>query len=137
MADLSITAADVEPGANATLNDGVAGETITRGKAVYKASSGKLMIADADAEASAKAVGIAVQDAGDNQPIQYQSAGCLDIGAAVLVGEIYVVSDAAGICVIDDTVGNAPQAGQWLCVLGVPSETDELEIHIDFADRAI
>jgi hypothetical protein len=49
MADISVTAASVVPGANATLIQSTAGETITAGMAVYlKASDSRWWKAQAD-----------------------------------------------------------------------------------------
>jgi hypothetical protein len=57
MADLSVTAANVVKYSGAISRSGTAGEDIAAGEAVYL-SGGELMLAQADAEASAAAVGM-------------------------------------------------------------------------------
>lgn len=99
MADLTITAANVVPDASATLQrGGLAGGTITAGMPIYKdaADADKLKGCDADAEASAACVGIAVNGASDNQPVDYITEGILTIGATVTVGTSYFVTPNAG-----------------------------------------
>lgn len=99
-ADLTITAASVVSSASTT-KDGTAGEAITAGQAVYlKSSDGLLWKAQADGSAAeGAAVGIALNGGAAGQPIKYQYAGDITIGATVAVGILYCVSAAAGgIC---------------------------------------
>ncbi len=119
MADLAITASQVAPAETPQFEEGVAGEAILPGQAVYKrASDSKFMLADADASAAAAAArGVAVgQAAADGQRITVQRAGHVTIGAAasVTVGELYVLSGNPG--------GIAPAAdlasGDYVTVLG-------------------
>ncbi len=100
MADLVITPANVlsQPGANAS--EGTAGVAITAGQMLYKnASDGKMYLADANLSlAAATALGIALHAAAIGQPIRYQIAGDIALGAILTVGAIYVLSatDASG-----------------------------------------
>ena len=131
MADLSITVANVEPGlaANGALfSEGTAGGTITAGQPLYidSGDSDSLKPCDADVEASADAVGIALHAALDGQPIEYQTSGPMDLGATLTVGAAYYVSDTAG--------GVKPAAdlaaGEYVTLLGVASAADVLEVRL-------
>lgn len=106
MADLSITAANVQPGTG-TVILGTAGETITAGQAVYlKASDGRLWLAQADGTAAeADVVGIALNGGAAGQPVHYAADGTLTIGATTVKTTAYVLSAAAGgICPQADLV---------------------------------
>jgi hypothetical protein len=99
MANLTITAANVVPGANAKLDNRYkAGTTITAGQAVYIMSDGRLGLADCNATdpLESHAVGIAVSDAEADQPIWIQRAGLLSFGAILAAGTVYVLSSTAG-----------------------------------------
>lgn len=131
MADLTITAASVLPGANASISQGTAGEAVTAGKAVYLSStSRKWMLADsnsATAEAR-KAGGIALNGASLNQPVSVQTSGDITIGGALTAGTAYYLSDTpGGICPIAD-VG----AGEYVCLLGLAKSTTVLALNIQF-----
>lgn len=105
MADITITAANVAPGANAVKKHGVAGEAITAGQIVYVTTAGLVMLAQADdTAAAAAAVGIAISTAeAANQSISYVvDDDDFTIGGTVAVGSAYVVSATAG--------GLAPEA---------------------------
>ncbi len=129
MADLTITAANVIAGANASKKDGIAGEAITAGKVVYQASaSKKWMLADsnsATAEAR-KASGIALNGAALNQPLAVQTSGDITIGATLTAGAIYALSDTAGSICPEADVG----AGEYICVLGLAKTTSVLALAI-------
>lgn len=99
MADLTITAANVVKGQNASIDrTRNAGEALTAGQAVYiKSSDDKYWKAQADGTAEeATVAGVALHAAAANQPIAVQTGGEITIGATVVVGTIYVVSAAAG-----------------------------------------
>ena len=128
MADVSITATEVQPGTGAILKHGIAGAAITPGQPLYR-SGGKLLPADADVELSAAVVGISVNGASaDGQPITYQDDGVITLGAtaAMVVGTTYVVSTTAG--------GIAPQAdlaaGDYVTVLGAARTAGTLKLAI-------
>ena len=117
MADLSITAANVKAGANATTADGIAGATITAGQAVYPDPvSGKLLLAQTDTAGSSNVAGIALHGASDDQPIKYQTAGNIDLGVTLSVGETYVLSETAGgIQPVTIDLG----VGEYVTVIGI------------------
>lgn len=97
MADLSITAGSVVKGTGAVTVQGLAGETITAGMAVYLDSSANLYKkASTSTATTAAVVGIALNGASLNQPIVVQTAGQITIGATVAAGVWYEVSDTGG-----------------------------------------
>ena len=127
MADLSITAANVDPAADAVIVTATAGATITAGQTIYIDSNSLVQLADADLSAAAAAcIGVAVNGASANQPISYQTSGGLDLGATLTIGEIYVLSGTAG--------GVAPEAdlatGDYVVILGVATAADNLKMTI-------
>jgi hypothetical protein len=135
MADLTITAANVVAGADASKEAGVAGETIAAGKAVYKSStSGKFMLADSNsATAEARqARGVALNGASLDQPLVIQKHGDLTIGATLTPGATYFLSDTAGGICPDADVG----AGEYVCQLGVAKSASVLAVAIAFPNVA-
>jgi hypothetical protein len=105
MADLSITAASVKQGGNATVTEGLAGEAITAGKAVIRNASGKFVLADADATGLKGCDGIALNGASDGQPLKVQIAGDITIGATLTPGTTYYLSPTpGGICPLADVL---------------------------------
>lgn len=136
MVDLVITAASVVKGSDARTVDGIAGETITAGMAVYlAASTGKWMKADSNsATAEAReAIGIALTGSALNQPIAVQKSGQVTIGATIVAGTAYYLSDTpGGICPLAD-VGS----GEYVCLLGIASSTTVLDLDIQFPNVAL
>ena len=130
MSNLSITAANVVAGSDATITRIYkAGESITAGQAVYRASdTGKWMLADSNsATAEAKtAQGIALHAASNNQPLAVQTEGDITIGATLTAGSPYYLSDTAG--------GIQPAAdlasGENVCLLGLAKSTTVLALKI-------
>jgi len=122
MSDLTITAASVVKGAGARIDrNGYAGETITAGMPVYKASTGFWMKADSNsATALARtAIGIALNGASQYQPIDVQTEGEITIGATLTANTTYYLSDTAGgICPLAD-VGS----GEYTEIIGVAKST--------------
>lgn len=107
MPNLTITPASVVAAANAVVAPGIAGEAITAGQVVYKKSTDskiyKALAAGTPEEASV--VGIALNGASANQPIDYQSGGDLALGATTIKTTMYMLSAAAGgICPQADLV---------------------------------
>ncbi|MBX4992899.1 hypothetical protein ABID08_002072 [Rhizobium binae] len=136
MADLVIVAANVVAGADSSAVTGVAGETITAGKAVYLSSTTKKwMLADSNsvtAEAR-QAKGIALNGASLNQPIAVHKSGEITIGATLVAGTAYYLSDTAGgICPLAD-VG----AGEYVCLLGLAKSTTVLAVDIQFPNVSL
>ncbi len=129
MADLTITAASVVKGANAVLEAGTSGATITAGQVVYRDSSYKYQLCDADsATADAKKIrGVALNGASDGQPLTILKDGEVTIGATLVAGTTYVLSDTAG--------GIAPQAdlgsGDDVSILGSAKSTSIISVKIN------
>lgn len=137
MADLVQTAANVLAAASARGNIRyvTAGGTVTAGMPVYSDAddSNSYKPADADAQASADAVGIALNNASDGQPLAVLTEGEINVGATLVVGTIYVVSTGAGaICPAADLA-----AGDYVTVLGVAKTAAALELEINSSGVAI
>lgn len=131
MVDITITAASVVAGANASNEAGTAGETIAAGKAVYKSvATKKYMLADSNsvtAEAR-QAIGIALNGASLNQPLYVQKHGDITIGGVLVAGTAYYLSDTpGGLCPLAD-VGS----GEYVCQLGLAKSTTVLALDIQY-----
>jgi hypothetical protein len=99
MADIVITAANCKKTSGTQLEKSyVAGEALTAGKVCYlKSTDGKIYKAQADGTAEeATFKGIALNDAGADQPVILATGGSLTIGGTVVVGTVYAISAAAG-----------------------------------------
>lgn len=124
MADISITAANVIPSANAKIVRKAAAETITAGQTLYLNTSGLVAKADANLSAAASTVyGIAVNGGGAGQLINVvKEDPALRIGATIAIGDILILSATAG--------GIAPAAdlasGHYGTVLGIGISTTEI-----------
>jgi len=129
MADLVITAGNVIKGAGATVASGTAGASITAGQLLYMdtADSNKLKLCDANSSGDVEVIrGVALHAAAPGQPIAYQTAGQITIGATVTVGEIYISSDTAGgIRPIGDL-----DVGDRVGVVGYAVSTTVLQLNI-------
>jgi hypothetical protein len=81
---------------------GIAGVAITAGQLLYLDSTAtppNMKLADANLSlAAATVLGVALHAASIGQPILYQTAGDINMGAVLIVGGVYVLSatDAAG-----------------------------------------
>lgn len=136
MSALSITAASVVPGSDANIIYGTAGETITAGMPVYKATStGKYMKSDTNAgTAEARSVvGIALTGSSLGQPIAVQTSGSVTIGATLTAGVAYYLGGTAGtiVPVADLTTGDYPVS------LGIATSTTVLKINITSSGAAL
>lgn len=129
MAALSITAANVVAGSNATRENGVAGASVTAGQAVYRdPTTRKYLLSDADAAtAAANSVdGIALHGAAANQPLTIQRGGDINLGATLVVGTIYVLDSTAGGIAPASDLGS----GEVAVVLGVATSASNLKLDI-------
>jgi len=128
MVDLTITAASVQHAVGASLVTGVSGAAITPGDSLYLSATKQLTPAlHSGTAAQAAAVGIAVSGApGAGQPITYQTAGNVDLGATLTTGVTYVVGAAAGGIAPDSDAG----ASDFPTVLGVATTTSNLKMGI-------
>ena len=131
MADLTITAASVLAGANATKKEGLAGETLVAGKAVYQAAATKKwFLADSNSATAEvrRAVGITLNAASLNQPVSVQTSGDITIGATLTAGVALYLSDTpGGICPVAD-IGS----GEFVCLLGLAKSATVLAIDIQY-----
>lgn len=127
MVDLVVVAANVKPAAGGVVKNGIAGEAITAGQSVFKATDGQIELAEHDLTAAdAAAIGIALNDAALDQHITYVITGDVNMGVILAVGQTYIVGAAAG--------GIAPEAdagvGDFVTVLGVATTTSNLKMGI-------
>jgi hypothetical protein len=127
MSDLSVTAASVLKGSNATIEHGISGETIAQGKQLYKSSStGKWMLADSNsATVEARTpTATALCGASLDQPITVQKRGDITIGATLVANTAYYMSDTpGGICPLAD-VGT----GEYMTLIGIAKSTTVLTL---------
>ena len=111
MAAITITAANVVKDANAEIEYGILGATITAGQVVYKnTSTGKFELADANsATAEVRGPrGVALNGGALNQPVAVQYGGDITIGGTAVVGTTYALGSTAGaiVPVADLTTGD-------------------------------
>ncbi len=128
MADVTVTAANVRPKSGATVQPLTAGGTITAGDVVYQdsADSSKAKRADTTTAAKAAAVGIAVTNAATDEIVYVLTAGNIDVGGTLAVGEIYTCSDNAGK--IAPAADNG--TGDFVTILGVADSASNLQLEI-------
>ncbi len=133
MADLVITAADVDPASGAIVKRKTAAVAITAGQPCYYDADGKADLADADAQTTAAAKGIAVNDAAADQFINILEEGDIDdIGGTMTIGETYVVSTTAGgIAPIGDLA-----SGDFTTILGIAETAIKLPVKITIGAAA-
>lgn len=136
MANLTITAANVVKGDDAQTKDGLAGATITAGQVVYLNPTTKRWgLADNNSATAAErvAVGIALNGASAGQPLEVQTSGKITIGATVVVGTIYTLSDTAGAI--------APAAdlatGEYVTTLGVGISATQIALDVGNSGVAV
>lgn len=125
MANLTITAANVLAGSNATTRQGTAGATITAGQVVYfddTTSTYKLADCNSATAAVRSPAGIALNGASSGQPLMVLTGGDITIGATLTAGVAYYLSGTAGgICPVADLI-----AGDYPTVLGIAKSTSVL-----------
>lgn len=136
MADLTITAANVVPGAGARITNGTAGATITAGQVVYlDPADNRFKLADCDnASATIRAAfGIATHGAAAGQPLAVQTAGELAMGAILLAGVAYYLSpNAGGIAPVADIA-----SGDNTVIVGMAKSTSVLTVGIVASGAAL
>lgn len=128
MTDLVITAASVVASTGASRQSGSAGETIAAGKAVYLSpTTKKWMLADSNSATSAARVakGIALNGASLDQPLQVATHGDITIGATLVAGGAYYLSETPG-----GIQPAADLATEDVCLLGLAKSTTELSLNI-------
>ena len=136
MADITVTAASVAQGANASTVQGFLGATVTAGQVVYRDSADSLFkLADGNsATAAARAAyGIALNGGASGQPVVVQTSGDYSPGATVTVGGVYVLSATAG--------GIAPVAdlasGNYTNTIGIGITASTMRLIIATAGVAV
>lgn len=135
MADLSITASQVQPGSTGALETLTAGSAITAGQPYYKSgTSGYAADAD-DTSTTATVAGIAVCSASIGQKFVGQKSGTVTIGAgaSITAGTVFVLSDTAG--------GIKPVAdlasGDYVSYLGVGNASNGIVLAIHNSGVAV
>lgn len=129
MAAISITAASVLQGADARVEHGIFGATITQGQVCYlDAATGKMKLADADGAAALKVARCIALNAGsDGQPGTFQMSGDITIGATLTAGLPYFLSPdtPGGIALIADVA-----VGDDYVQIGIAESASVLHIDI-------
>lgn len=131
MADITITAANVLAASNAERDQGIAGETITAGKPIYlNSTTNRWMLADSNAASAEarQAKAIALNGASAGQPVAFQKSGDITIGATLVAGTAYFLSDTpGGICPLAD-VGS----GEYVVLIGIAKSTSVLQLSFQY-----
>ena len=136
MADISVTAANVIKGSNPVVKTVQAGVAVTAGQVVYQDTSDKkYKLADADAQATAVAAGIALNDAAANQPMEIQTEGNIDVGGTLVKAEILIVSVTAGN--LSRSTATDSITGKYMTSLGICTATNVLAINIQVGGIAV
>ena len=130
MADLTVTAANVTQ-VDGGVIDGIAGETITAGQAVYlDTTTGLFMKAINNSTAAiATVAGIALHGSALNQPLRVQASGTINAGATVAIGVTYCLSATSGGICPDTDVGTGNT--KYKSVIGVGTTAARLAININ------
>ncbi len=127
MTDIVVTDTDVDKisGSQRTADAGVA---ITAGDSIYIDANGLVQLCEKD-QSSVEAAfdGIALNGAGVSQPVTYQVAGTIDLGAIIAAGVIYIVGAGPG--------GIAPSAdistGNFVTIIGVGLNGTNIQIGVN------
>lgn len=129
MVDLVVTAANVVVGADSTVRQNTAGAAIAAGQVVaLDPTTQKIVLADNNSATVALRipVGVALHAAALNQPVSYQSEGKITIGATLVAGTEYWLSDTpGGICPRADLA-----VGETATLIGIAETTAILRINL-------
>lgn len=127
MADLAPIVANVAAGTGAITSVGIAGVAMVAGDTLYLDSvTTTLKLGDCDALASAAIVGIALHAAGVGQPVRYLTAGEINLGTTIDIGEVYIQSGNAGkIGIVEDLA-----IGDFTTIIGIGKTTAILTLAI-------
>jgi hypothetical protein len=136
MAELTITPAQVLSGADADFFQGIAGQAVTAGQAVYLDTlTNRLRLADANgSQDSAEVLGIALHEAAAEQPLRIQTDGTLTLGAgaAPVNATVYIAgATPGGIAPVGDKL-----AGWYTTLLGVGAPGNTLRMSL-FPSRTV
>jgi hypothetical protein len=128
MANLAITAAQVEAGENADFLNGTAGEAVTAGQVCYQSARDHLLrLASATGGAAAATVkGVALHDAAARQPLKLQTDGDIIVGAGAAPdeGALYILSATAGAIAEAGDLAS----GMYTSVIGVGGPNDTITL---------
>jgi hypothetical protein len=121
------------PGAGARSVPGVANATVAQGQVVYRNSSRKMALAQANAALTAEVVGIMQQSATANAPVDVQTDGIVSGLSGLTAGVFYVLSDsvAGGIMPIADLT-----TGDYVTLIGYALSATELQLLIEITGLA-
>ena len=125
MADLTIGTV-VANSVTTTLRGYTYGDTIAAGDVVYlDSSNNKVKPAECDGtQSQARAIGIAYEAGVDNDTKFICTSGYIDVGAALSIGDSYVVSANAGKIAAVADLGS----GHYVTHLGYAVSTDEINL---------
>ena len=135
MAIVTVTAANVIPPADAKINNGTAGETLTAGMLAYLKTSGDRRWYKADCLTLEKSGGIDVNnlkfvlnDARVNQPVSLLAPGQdITIGGGLLQGRSYSVSPTGGAFFLTEELVN----GNYPSGIGIAKSTSVLAFYVN------
>ncbi|MGO7185295.1 hypothetical protein ACCT14_33055 [Rhizobium brockwellii] len=136
MTDIVITASAVLAASNAERDQGIAGEAITAGKAIYlAAATNRWMLADSNSAAveARQAKAIALNGASAGQPVAFQKSGDITIGGTLVAGQAVYLSDTpGGLCPLAD-VGS----GEYVVLIGMAKSTSVLQLSFQYPGVAL
>src|SRR5262245_57867332 len=136
MAELTIGPSQVLSGPDADFYQGIAGQAVTAGQAIYLDSlSNRLRLADANgSQDSAEVVGIALHQAAAEQPLRIQTAGTLTLGATAAPANstVYIAgATPGGIAPVADKI-----AGWYTTIVGVGAPNNTVKLSL-FPSRTV
>jgi hypothetical protein len=138
MADITVTAANVQQSSAAKKSSVVADVAITAGQLIYiDATTGGAKLALASGtEAQAAVVGIAINDAAIGQPITYAEKDVLlGVGGTVVPGTGYILSGVAG-AFGPSSATDLPGTGEFITAIGVAVSVTEINLQLSVTGTA-
>ena len=126
MSDLTITQPNVER-VSGSIGTTTAGSAVTAGQPIYlDATDSTVKPASSLSLAESVAVGVALNNAATGQPVTYQLANTITIGATLTVGVAYYVSLTPGSICLESDVGS----GEFPTLLGFAISTTVIALSI-------
>jgi hypothetical protein len=132
MADLTVTAANVVPAANAQIARGTAGGQIGTLEPLYADASDsyKLKRGAHTNAATAELVGVSLHPAEAGQPVAYITGGDVAVGSILTAAMVYVLGSAAGkISPSGDLDSSSPNT-RYGSIVGIATSSSNLRIGI-------
>jgi hypothetical protein len=135
MAALAITASQVVPDTDAVIDTKIAAATITQGQALCLNSAGRAILFDPGATGTATLYGIAVSAASSGQPVEIQTDGDCDLGAAagLAAGLAVYCMDTAGAMSVAAAAGVQTSdltAGGVMSLVGIGIGSNKIRLGI-------